>query len=69
MVYGDLIIDLMFIFIVIGSGLIGLIATLLITTLGAGTIGTDLTIIMDGIDPTGLGIVYGILITTITLFL
>jgi len=47
----------MFIFIVIGSGLIGLIATLLITTLGAGTIGTDLTIIMDGIDPTGLGII------------
>ena len=57
MVFGDLIIDLMFIFIVIGSGLIGLIATLLITTLGAGTIGTDLTIIMDGIDPTGLGII------------
>jgi hypothetical protein len=54
MVFGDLIIDLMFIFIVIGSGLIGLGTILLTIIHGVGIIGIDLIIFMDGtvlIDP------------------
>ena len=56
MVFGDLIIDLMFIFIVIGSGPIGLGTTLLTIIHGAGITGTDLITTMDGIVPTDLGI-------------
>ena len=48
MVFGDLIIDLMFIFIVIGFGLIGLGITLSTIIHGAGIIGIDLIIFMWG---------------------
>ena len=65
MVFGDLIIDLMFIFIVIGSGQIGLGTILLTIIHGVGIIGIDLIISMDGTVLTGLGIIYGILITII----
>jgi len=50
----------MFIFTVIGSGLIGHLGILLVIIHGVGTHGIDLTIIMDGIDLMILGILtYG----------
>jgi hypothetical protein len=59
----------MFIFTAIGSGQIGL-GTILSTIIhGAGIIGIDLITFMDGTVLIDLGIIYGILITTITLFL
>ena len=57
--------DLMFIFIVIGFGLIGLGTTLSIIIHGDGIIGIDLIIFTVGTVLTGLGIIYGILITII----
>ena len=60
MVFGDLIIDLTYIFIAIGCGLIGLI-TILFIILGDGIIGIvgiDLTTTTtDGIDHIDLGII------------
>ena len=61
MVFGDPIIDSMFIFIAIGSGQIGLGTTLLTIIHGVGIIGIDLIISMDGTVLTGLGIMsYGV---------
>ena len=56
MVFGDLTIDLMFIFIAIGSGPIGLGTTLSTIIHGAGITGIDLITTTDGIVLTGLGI-------------
>ena len=82
MVFGDLIIGLMFIFIVIGFGLIGLGTILLIIIHGAGIVGIDLITTMGGIDLTHLGIIgttvlgttqdimlFGILVDRITLLI
>ena len=57
MAFGDLIIDLMFIFIVIGFGQIGRGIIPLTTIHGGGITGIDPIIIMDGIDLIDLGII------------
>tara|TARA_B100000282_G_scaffold18756_1_gene12736 strand:- start:1376 stop:1591 length:216 start_codon:yes stop_codon:yes gene_type:complete len=61
MEYGDRIIDLMFIFIVIGFGLIGLMIIHIIVTLD-GIVGIDHGIITIGIDhiDLGIGVIIGI---------
>jgi hypothetical protein len=60
----------MFTFIVIGSGLIGLGTILLTITHGAGMIGIDLIIFMDGIVLIDLGIMlYGVQTTITTMLL
>jgi hypothetical protein len=61
MEYGDRTIDLMFIFIVIGFGLIGLMTIHIIVTLD-GTVGIDHGIITIGTDhiDLGIGVIIGI---------